>query len=81
MNELLTKLFVHVLAGTSVTLDKLKTESEGNKKIYFVEDGDLYEAETSKKSKSLVKSDVIGIQKSLSGICYGTEEETIGFVF
>ena len=54
---------------------------ESNGKIYFVEDGDLYEAETSKKSKVLVKSGVIGIQKSLTGICYGTEEETIGFVF
>ena len=41
MNDLLTKLFVRVPAGTSVTLDTLKTESEGNKKIYFVEDLNL----------------------------------------
>ena len=54
---------------------------ESNGKIYFVEDGDLYEAGTTKKSKTLVKSDVVEIKPALTGISYVTEEGNIGFIF
>ena len=54
---------------------------ESNGKIYYVEDGDLYEAGTNKKSRTLVKSDVVEIKSALTGICYMTEEGNIGFIF
>ena len=38
MNDLLTKLFVLVPAGTPETLDNIKAKSLTNKKIYFIED-------------------------------------------
>ena len=68
MNDLLTKLFVYVPAGTSVTLDDIinkSKEENNNNKIYFVEGfqqivlkGETYgvDKKTSKKIESLISA-------------------------
>lgn len=76
-----TKSGKHEMITNDIDSDYRPIVCESTGKVYFIEDGDLYEANKTKKSKVKIKSDVVKMEYTLGGLLYMTDDERVGLIF